>query len=453
MRTLVVICSWLLLAPLWADTPIALVGGMLLDGYEGEPIHDAVVVVRGNRIVAANTASRVDIPADAHIIDTRGKTILPGLIDLHMHLDLIGHGEYDDYYGFIGGLQRLPEMMPIAAKQMLRGGVTTGVDLGTPFQILDTRKRIEAGEIPGPRLIISGPWITRVGMDGIPPEYQLLISSPTEARRRVRDNVERGADIIKTWLGLTLDDLTAVVDEAHKLGVKVHSHLYQPDAIRDALTAGVDVLQHVGSARTPRYPDDLLATIAHKRIPIVQTASHRIWVYPATRAFPERLSDPRLQRDMPADVYAELQRSFTDIHRLSYFANIGDETRNAERSGSQFIEVGAYMGVGTDAASPLNFHMEAMWREMAALVDLGMTPIQVISAATKVGAEIIDRDSELGTLEPGKLADLIVVDGNPLADINAMKTVVLTMVDGVPWYDADGVALSGVAEAGRAYDR
>lgn len=430
---------------------IALVGGMLLDGYEAPPIHDAVVLVQGNRILAANKRSRVSIPNGALRIDTRGKTLLPGLIDLHVHLDLIGHGEYDDYYRFLGGTKRLPEILPIAAKQMLRAGVTSAIDLGTPWQILQTREQIRLGEIPGPRLQISGPWITRVSMDGIPPEYQLVVNSSAQARRYVKENARKGADVIKTWLGLTSQDLAEVVAEAHAQGLKVHTHLYEPDAMRLAIKAGVDVLQHVGSARTPAYPEDLVAMIAHRRIPVVQTVSHRIWVYPATLAFPTRLQDPRLQRDMPADIYAELQRSFQDLHRLSYFSHIGDEIRNAQLSGHQFIAAGAYMGVGTDAASPLNFHTEAMWREMAALVELGMTPIQAISAATKTGAEIMGRAAELGTLEPGKLADLIIVDGDPLTNINALKHVVATMSNGVVWYDAQGVVLDGVVAAGRAY--
>ena len=163
----------------------------------------------------------------------------------------------------------------------------------------------------------------------------------------------------------------------------MHAHLYDPDAIRAAINAGVDVFQHVGSARNPPYDDALVSEIAHKNIPIVQTISHRIWVYPATVKFPERLYDPIYKKDMPADIYEEFIASFENFHRRSYFYDIGQESRNAEKSAGQFIEAGAYMGVGTDAASPLNMHTEAMWREMSALVDSGMTPIQVISAATK----------------------------------------------------------------------
>jgi len=108
------------------------------------------------------------------------------------------------------------------------------------------------------------------------------------------------------------------------------------------------------------------------------------------------------------------------------------------------------MGVGTDAASPLNFHTEAIWREMSALVDVGMTPIQVISAATKTNAQIIGRADELGTIEPGKLADILVVDGNPLFDINVLGYVSFVIKDGVPWYDASKVT-DALARVGRQF--
>ncbi len=432
------------------DVPVALVGGMLLDGYEAEPIHHSVVVFEDGRITAVGRKHDTAIPDNAVVIDAGGKTVMPGLIDAHMHIDLIGHGEYDDYYKFLNGMERLPEVMPIAAKQMMRGGVTSGLDLGAPFQILAFRERIRSGEIPGPRLTVSGPWLTRVYLDGVPDAYQIVVDSPRDAAQKTRELIERGSDVIKTWVGLTAEEYVAVVEEAHKHGVKVHAHLYDPDAIRMAIDAGVDVLQHVGSARNPPYDDALVSEIAHKNIPIVQTISHRIWVYPATVAFPERLYDPIYKKDMPADIYADFIASFENFHRNSYFLDIGQESRNAEKSAGQFIEAGAYMGVGTDAASPLNMHTEAMWREMSALVDSGMTPIQVISAATKTNAEILGQFEDLGTIEPGKLADIIIIDGNPLRNIEVLDNVDIVIKDGGVWY-SEGAAYGPVTEIGHAF--
>jgi imidazolonepropionase-like amidohydrolase len=432
------------------DRPVAFVGGMLLDGYETQPIHHSVVVLDDGRITAVGQRHNTEIPADAVIIDIGGKTIMPGLIDAHMHIDLIGHGEYDDYYEFLNNMERLPEVMPIAAKQMMRGGVTSGLDLGAPFQVLEFRERIRNGELPGPRLTVSGPWLTRVYLDGVPDAYQIVVESPRDAAQKTRELIERGSDVIKTWVGLTAEEYAAVVEEAHKHGVKVHAHLYDPEAIRMAIDAGVDVLQHVGSARNPPYDDALVSEIAHKNIPIVQTISHRIWVYPATVAFPERLYDPVYKKDMPADIYAEFIASFENFHRNSYFLDIGQESRNAKNSAGQFIAAGAYMGVGTDAASPLNMHTEAMWREMSALVDSGMTPIQVISAATKTNAEILGKFDELGSIEPGKLADVIVIDGNPLRNIEVLDNVDIVVKDGGIWY-AESAAHGPVTEVGHAF--
>lgn len=432
------------------DVPVAIVGAMLLDGYEAEPLHHSVVIFENGRITAVGQEHNTVIPDDAVVIDAGGRTIMPGLIDAHMHIDLIGHGEYDDYYQFLNGTERLDEAMPIAAKQMMRAGVTSGLDLGAPFEILAFRDRVRAGEIPGPRITLSGPWITRIELDGVPDEYEMIINSPEEARRATRELIETGSDVIKTWVGLSLEDYKAIVDEAHKAGVKVHAHLYDPDAIRDAIDAGVDVFQHVGSARNPAYDPALVAEIAHKSIPVVQTISHRIWVYPATVEFPERLYDPIYKKDMPADFYAEFISSIENYHQRSYFDEIGREIRNSKSSASQFIDAGAFMGVGTDAASPLNMHTEAMWREMSALVESGMTPIQVISAATKTNAEIIGKIDELGTIEVGKLADIIIVDGNPLRNVEVLDYVEIVIKDGGIWY-SEKAAFGPVVEVGHPF--
>ncbi|MGB1175564.1 MAG: amidohydrolase family protein [Luminiphilus sp.] len=413
--------------------PVALVGAQVIDGYEVAPISDGVVVYEDGVITAVGSASEVQIPANARVIDVGGHTVLPGLIDNHVHVDLIGHGSYERYYEFLGGDERLDEVMPIAAKQMLRAGVTTALDLGAPFEILDVRRKIDSGQIPGPRLLVSGPWITRVEYDTIPDSYEVVITSPEEGALKALELIDRGSDVIKTWEGLTQEDYHAIVTAAHSRGVKVHAHLYDPEAIKMAIEAGVDVFQHVGSAGNPPYEEALINTIAHKEIPVVQTISHRVWVYPSTLAFPSRLKRAEYKTDMPDDIYREFMDSFNDFHQLPYFRNAATEIRNSKQSASQFIEAGARMGVGTDAASPLNMHLEAIWREMSALVDSGMTPIQVISAATKTNAEILGVFAERGSLEPGKQADILVVAGNPLEDIETLGRVALIAKGGALW--------------------
>ncbi len=430
--------------------PVAIVGGMLLDGHEAEPIHHSVVVFENGRITAVGNRDNTVIPDNAVVIDAGGRTVMPGLIDAHIHIDLIGHGSYARLYEFMNGMERIEEFMTIAARQMMRAGVTTGLDLGAPFQAFGFRKRVDSGEIPGPRLLLSGPWITRIDYDIIPDEYEIIINSPQQAAQKTRELIKRGVDVIKVWEGLTPEDYRAVVEVAHEAGIKVHAHLYEPERIRYALDAGVDVFQHVGSAGNPPYGDALIAEIAHRNIPVVQTIAHRIWVYPATLEFPERLYDPVYRKDMPADIYAEFIASVENYRQLSYFNDIARETRNSRVAARQFIEGGAVIGVGTDAASPLNMHTEAMWREMSALVESGMSPMEVISAATKTNARILGLEDELGTIEPGKLADIIIVDGNPLRNIEVLDYVDVVIKDGVVWY-SERAAHGPVTTVGHAF--
>ena len=430
-KTILLAATALALATaLSAQQRVALVGGMLIDGYERPPIHHAAILIEGNRIVAVGAADEVEIPRGTRVIDTSGRTMLPGLIDAHAHLDLVGHGDYDRWYEFVAETNRIEEVMEITSKQLIDAGVTTALDLGAPLDILKFRERIRTGEIPGPRIYTSGPWITRVRLAGVPDELQNVVTSPEEAAAKAHELLDAGVDVIKTWVGLTQADFNAIVQAAHSRGARVHAHLYEPEAIRRAIDAGVDVFQHVGSGGNPPYEEDLVAEIAHKGIPVVQTISHRIWVYPATVAFPERLQDPRLQNSFPPDMYDELQRSFVDFERLGYFRTTPRQIRNSAVAARQLIEANVVMAMGTDAASPLNFHTEAAWRELSALVDSGMSPLQAISAATKTGAEILGLGQDLGTIEPGKLADVIVVSGNPLFDINVLANVEIVVKDG-----------------------
>ena len=410
---------------------LALVGGMLLDGYQLPPIHHAAVVIEGDRIVAVGRAGEIEIPADAEVVDTSGRAMMPGLIDLHAHLAVLGHGDYDRWFSWIGE-EGIPigEVMEISARQLLLAGVTTAVDLGAPLEAgLSTRDRIARGEVPGARLLVSGPWITRRA--GFwPPEYQIGIESPEEASAAVERLADAGVDVIKAWVGLTPEDYRAIADTARRRGLRVHAHVYGPEEVRNALEAGIDVLTHAGSAGTPPYEPELVRDIVVAGRPVVITAAHRVWVYPATVAFPERLQDPRLREDLPAAMYAELQRSFENWRGLSYFATTDRQMFFGEASLGQWIEAGAVMGMGTDSGTPLNFHTEAMWREIKTHVDVGMAPLDAIAAATRINARILGMGDDLGTIEEGKIADIVVLDQDPRFDITALARPLLVVKDG-----------------------
>ena len=413
---------------------------MLITGYEVPPVHHAAIVIDGNKIVAAGPASEVKIPADALIVDTSGRTMLPGLIETHGHLIGLGHGSYETWFPWIkahGGDAMLTKVMEISAKQLLMAGVTTTIDLGAPLSILNVRDRINKGEIVGSRMLVSGPWIARLSDAGAAGAMQvgfggLNISTPQQAAQETERLAAAGVDLIKAHAGLTLDDYKAIVEAAHKHGLKVFAHVYAEEDVRHALDAGVDVLQHVGSAGTaPPYSKELITDIVNAGRPVVVTAAHRAWIYQDTAEFPERLQDPELKKAFGPEIYAEVQDSLKNWWTLGYFQRTDREMLYRERGVKQFIESGAVMGMGTDSGTPMNFHSEALWREIKVHVDMGMTPTRAIAAATRINAQIIGKGRELGSIEPGKIADIIVVNGNPLFDITALSHVEVVVKDGV----------------------
>src|SRR5438309_1427469 len=432
-----------------AQTPkrLALVGGMLVTGYEVPPIHHAAVLVEGNKIVAAGPAAEVKIPADASVVDTSGRAMLPGLIETHGHLIVLGHGSYDTWFPWIkahGGDAMLTRVMEISAKQLLMAGVTTTIDLGAPLQpILSMRDRISRGEAYGTRLFVSGPWISRGAGGAMQDGFGgINISTPEEAAQQTEKLAVAGVDHIKAHTGLTLDDYKAIVGAAHKHRIRVFAHVYAERDVRNALEAGVDVLQHVGSAGTaPPYSKDLITEIVNAGRPVVVTAAHRAWIYQDTADFPERLQDPDLKKAFGPEIYDEVQSSLKNWWTLSYFQRTDREMLYRERGVKQFIEAGAVMGMGTDSGTPMNFHSEALWREIKVHVDMGMTPLRAISAATRVNAQIIGKTRDLGSIEPGKLADVIVVDGDPLFDITALSHVDLVVKDGLVYKGAVAAAV------------
>lgn len=406
---------------------LALVGGMLLDGYEAGPIHHAAVLIDGERIVRVGRAAEFTIPPGYTVVDTSGRTMLPGMIELHGHLILLGHGNYGEWFPWIAkqGPGTLTTVMEVAAKQLLMAGVTSAVDLGAPLkESLDVRDRIAKGAIPGPRMSMSGPWITRNG-GGMTDQFGgIAVTSTAQAAAEVEKLAAAGVDVIKAHSGLTRDDYKAIADAAHKAGIRVHAHVYAEEDVRNALETGIDVLSHAGSAGTaPPYSPGLITDIVNAGRPVVITAAHRAWVYPDTVDFPERLQDPQLRKDLPPAMYAEVQRSLGNWRALGYFQRTDREMIFRERGVKQFTESGTVLGLGTDSGTPMNFHTEALWREAKVHVDMGMPPIKVITALTRTGAAILGKARDLGTIEPGKLADIIVVNGNPLFDITALAHV------------------------------
>jgi imidazolonepropionase-like amidohydrolase len=419
-----------------------LVGGMLINGLSVPPLHNAAVVIQGDKIVEVGPAKEVKIPAGATVIDTSGQTMMPGLIEAHGHLFLLGYGDEGDWFKWLatpaGKKYSIQYVMQLSAYQMLMSGITGVIDVGgTLKDSVAVRDRINKGEIPGPRLIVAGPLVTRTPYGGFPADASAVVHSPEEAAAAVDRIYAQGADIIKAHAGLTREDYFAIVKAAHAHKMKVHAHVYDEAAVRNAFDAGVDVLQHVGSAGFPTYSAQLVRDIAEAGRPVVLTAAHRSWIYPDTVDFPERLQDPVLKSMFPKDMWEAVQDSLKDWPDIGYFAQINRQEKYREPQVKQWIASGAVMGVGTDSGTPMNFNTDALIREMKVLADEGVPPLEVISDATRVNARIMGKPNT-GTIQAGKLADIIVVSGSPLySDLTDLADVKVVIKNGV-LYKRDG---------------
>lgn len=414
-----------------AAQPLVLSGGRLIDGFGGPPLENAVVIIEGNRVKAVGVEGAIAIPPNARVIDTNGYTVMPGLMDMHVHLMILGHGDYEHWNRTYTSRFR-NEIMPIAAKQLLMAGVTTVRDLGAPLEdIVAVKNAINRGEIPGPRLFVSGPFLQKSNTP-LEAMFRWIVNGPDDARAKVRTIVSGGADVIKLidQDQMTLEEVKAIVDEAHKHGKHVAAHAHRSEEIRQGLKAGVDCFEHTGLATKPAYEDDVLQLIRERNATLYWCPTiEGLFLFEETKKNPERVDDQRLKRDLPADIYKDVHDSLRDVSHLAYFRLVPRRVPTLAHKFQQLRDTGVTMIVGTDSGIPLNFHFDSTWRELKTMVDLGMPPMEAIRAATYWPAQLL-KQPDLGTIAAGKLADLIVVDGDPLTDMTALRHVVHVVKDG-----------------------
>ena len=421
-------------APAAEKPTLALVGGQIVDGYEGPPIHDGVVLIAGERILAVGTRRELSVPPGTPTIDTAGMSVLPGLMDMHVHLMILGHADYEHWdKTYISRFRDL--VMPIAAKQLLMSGVTTVRDLGAPLaDIIEVRRRIEAGEIPGPRTFVSGPFIQHKAYDEWETTFRWGVSGADDARAKVQTLVDAGVDFVKLidQDQLTDDEVRAVVETAHKGGKPVVAHAHREDEIRVGLKYGVDCFEHTGLATEPAYPEDILEAIRRRNNTLYwcPTVEGLFLADYTARAFPDRLDDPAWQRDMPKEIASDIRESLRHVTALDYFTLTFRRLPTLPRKFQQLRETGVTLLVGTDSGIPGNFHTDSTWRELATWVRLGMTPMQAIAGATRWPARFLKREKDLGTLAPGRLADVIAVRGDVLASVELLQHVDLVIKGG-----------------------
>src|SRR5215471_2730413 len=419
-----------------ADKPtLALVGGRIIDGYEGRPIDDGVVLIAGERIVAVGPRSQVTVPAGTATIDTRGMSVLPGLADMHVHLMIVGHGDYEHWDHAYRSRWRT-EIMPAAAKQLLQSGVTFARDLGAVLEdIIDVRRRINAGEIPGPRLFVSGPFIQHAPYAEYEKDYRWGVSGPADARAKVQKIVDAGVDLIKLidQDQMTEEEVKAVIETAHKGGKPVVAHSHREEEIRIGLKYGIDCFEHTGLATEPGYPEDILQAIRKRNQTLAwcPTIEGLYLAQYTADTFPERLNDPRWQEGLAPDIVRDIRTSLSNLPGLPYFQLVRRRIPTLPRKFQQLRQTGVTLLVGTDSGIPGNFHTDSTWRELATWVDLGMTPMQAIAGATRWPAVWLKKERDLGTLAPGRYADIIAVRGDVLKHIDLLQRVDVVVKNGV----------------------
>ena len=448
MRFLVFIVAMLVAAPAYSQDKKALVGGTLYDGLGGAPIYDSVVLIEDDKIVDVGAEGVLAVPDDYEVISTEAMTVMPGLWEMHAHLMLNGHSNYPHWHHTYPS-RYASEIMPASAVQLLLAGVTTTRDLGAPLDAsLEVKRKIENGDIPGPRLFVSGPFIQHEAYPGTE-NYRWGVSSPSDARAKVRRLADAGVDVIKLIDHdlMTRAEAQAVVDEAHKHGLKVVGHSHKPDEIRIGIEIGIDNFEHTGLTTAPEYPEDIMRMLKERtakgRIaggPLYWTPTvEGLWSYEETRDNPEELDTDCWHRGLEPDTIADIKASIQHPHRLDYFQLTPKRKPTLKRKIAQLREAGVVMLIGTDSGIPMKFHCQSTWNEIDVWTRvMGIPFMETLQAATYWPSKMMGVENEWGTLQPGRYADVIAIKGDAAKYPALFQRVDFVMKGGVV-YKQDGV--------------
>ncbi len=411
-----------LLAPLVSAQQLTVIkAGTLIDGRSNEARRDQVIVIRDNRIESVGPASAAKIDPAAKVIDLSKMTVLPGLIDTHTHIFLQGEdpaeGGYDAQL-LQQGIAFRAARATVSARRALEQGFTTIRDVeteGAGYGDVGIKRAVEKGYIPGPRMFVVTRAISTTGgypLEGYAPEIVVpkgaqLIDGPVEARKAAREQIDNGADWIKvymthrSWLDrqgnlvsqptLTVEELRAIVDEAHGQKRKVACHAYGGEGLHRALDGGCDSIEHGLDL------DDAA---------VAQMVKQGTWLVPTLAVYESGNAPP----DTPAGK--------RDLKRVALH---GPSFTRAHKAGVK-------IAFGTDVGG-FSWN-DPIAQEFARMVAFGMTPMEAIQSATSRAADLLDMTNDLGVLAPGAYADVIAVSGDPLKNVDVLKDVTFVMKDG-----------------------
>ena len=426
------------LAPLAQAQRVAMVGGTLVDGTLSDPIRDSVILIEGERIVAVGTVKTLPVPADATVISTEGMTVLPGLWDMHVHLMINGHADYD-HWDKTYPAQFRDVIMPASAKQLLLAGVTGARDLGGPLEdSIAVRDAINSGRIPGPTLFVSGPFIQKKPYPGTE-QFRWGVDSPADARAKIKRIAQAGVDVVKLidQDGMSDAELAAIVDEAHKHGLPVVAHAHRPEEIRRGLKAGVDCFEHTGLAASPEYPPDVIAALRERTGnmasgPLFWTPTiEGLYNFPYTVKNHEFIDGTDWHVGLTPAIVDDIRQSLAHPERIGYFQQTPQRWPTLQRKFQQLRESGVLLLIGTDSGIPMKFHSGSTWNELDVWVNkLGVPTIDAIRAATYWPAVAMKADKDYGTVTEGKYADIIAVKGDVLKQVALLQRVDIVVKHG-----------------------
>jgi len=436
---------------------LAIVGATVVDGAAA-PIADAVVLINGDRIQAVGSRAQVALPKGITIVDGRGKWVAPGLIDAHVHFfqsggaytrpDVVDLRKVRPYEREIAILKAA---LPRTFARYLLCGVTSVVDVGGPFWNFEVREAARRTAL-APRVAVAGPLVSTVDRPqldiGDPPIVKT--ATPDEARALVRRELERKPDLMKVWFVFRPGDdlaagkalVAATVDEARKGGVRTAVHATELETARAAVEAGADVLVH--SVFDKPVDDAFVDLLKRRGVVYIPTLFVRTgYTLVLTGGFTPTAAERRWADPDVLATYEEV-KSRPELTSRPRRAADPESERVPRQNLKRLSDAGVTIAAGTDAGNIGTLHGPSIFRELRLMADAGLTPREVLASATAGGARVMGREKDLGAVAPGKLADLLILDRDPLVDVANLEAI-YRVVKGGRVFTTDELARAAAA--------
>lgn len=416
----------------------AITGATLVNPNGKPPVANAVILIQDNRILRVGSSQNVPIPKAASVIDARGKWVIPGLVDSHMHFFQSG-GLYTRPDGldlrkivpYEKEIEIVKDDLQDTFARYLRSGITSVVDVGGPFWNFHVRELAEKNAI-APRVAVAGPLLSTYNppvLSEVEDAPIIRANSADEAREMVKKQAEKKPDLIKIWFlvlpGETpeknLPVVRATIEESHRLGIRVAVHATQLETARAAVQAGADVLVH--SVEDREVDADFIRLLKEKNVIYIPTLTVRegyLKTYTQQHDFTPvefDLANPRQMSTLFDLRHISPEFLPERVKNLLSKPQPVQPPSTAMKNLKILHDAGVTIAAGTDAGNIGTLHGASIFRELKRMVESGLTPAQVLTTATINGAKLMGKEKDLGSVEEGKLADLVILDSNPLADI------------------------------------